>query len=67
MELDEVEDALDALITSDAANYGDCQSIEELHRLHSRLDAFVVEAVAAFEVGEQRAADGPTRRRPHSA
>ena len=55
------------LIASDAANYSDCQSIEELHRLHSRLVAFVADANAAFEVTEQSAVAGPRRRRPDSA
>jgi hypothetical protein len=58
MELDVFEDALDALMLSDAANYGDCTSMERLHRLQSRLDAFVTEATAAFEVGEEWAVDG---------
>ena len=57
MEFDDFDEALSALIASDAANYGDCQSIEELNRLHLRLNAFVAEVTAAFEVGEQRAAD----------
>ena len=33
-------------------------SIEELHRHLSRLEAFVTEATAAFEAGEEWAADG---------
>ena len=58
MELDAFEDALDALMLSDAANYGDCASMERLHRLQSRFDAFVTDATAAFEVGEEWAVDG---------
>jgi hypothetical protein len=58
MELRDFADALDALVASDAANYGDGGSIEELHRLLSRFESFVTEATAAFEVGEQWAADG---------
>ncbi len=58
MELHDFAGALDALVASDAANYGDCGSIEELHRLLSRFESFVTEATAAFEVGEQWAADG---------
>jgi hypothetical protein len=67
MELDDLGEALDALIASDAARCGDSRSIEELHRLHSRLDAFVAEAAATFEAGEQWPADGLRRRRPGSA
>ena len=39
-------------------NYGDCESIEELHHLQARFDSFVTEATAAFEAGEEWAADG---------
>ena len=45
-------------MASGAANYGDGASIEELHRLLSRFEAFVTEATAAFEAGEEWAADG---------
>ena len=58
MELDDFAEALDALVASGAANYGDCASIEELHRHLSRFESFVTEATAAFEVGEEWAADG---------
>ncbi len=58
MELDAFEDALDALMLSDAANYGDCASIERLHRIMSRVEAFVTDATAAFEAGEEWAVDG---------
>jgi hypothetical protein len=58
MELENFADALDALVESGAANYGDCHSMEELHLLQSRLDSFVTEATAAFEAGEEWAADG---------
>jgi hypothetical protein len=58
MELEVFAEALDALMASGAANYGDCASIEELHRHLSRYEAFVTEATAAFEVGEEWAADG---------
>jgi Domain of unknown function (DUF222) len=58
MELENVEEALEALIASGAENYGDGESMERLHHLSSRLDSFVTEATAAFEVGEQWAADG---------
>jgi hypothetical protein len=58
MELTNFGDALEELIESGAANYGDCESIEELHHLQARLDSFVTEATAAFEVGEEWAADG---------
>ena len=46
--------ALDALVASDAANYGDGGC---LFRIQARLDSFVTEATAAFEAGEEWAAD----------
>src|SRR5580692_6169965 len=58
MELDIFEEALDALVASDAANYGDGDSMERLNRLQSRFDSFITEATAAFESGEEWAADG---------
>ena len=58
MELDIFEEALDALIESDAANYGDGESMERLHHLQARFDSFVTEATSAFEAGEEWAADG---------
>ena len=48
-----------ALVASRAAeNYGDGASMEELHRLSARFEAFVTEATAAFETNEEWAADG---------
>jgi len=58
MELEVFAEALDALVSSDAANYGDGASIETLYRLSARLESFVTEATAAFEVGEEWAAEG---------
>jgi hypothetical protein len=58
MELDDFAGALEALVASGAQNYGDCASIEELHRHLSRFESFVTEATASFEAGEQWAADG---------
>src|SRR3984957_247325 len=58
MELENFEEALDALIASGAENYGDGQSMETLPHLSSRLESFVTEAVSAFEAKEQWAADG---------
>ena len=58
MELDIFEQALDALVASDAANYGDGESMERLNRLLARLDSFITEATSAFEAGEEWAADG---------
>src|SRR5271154_1301933 len=58
MELDIFEEALDALVASDAANYGDGESMERLERLFSRFEAFRTEATSAFEAGEEWAADG---------
>ena len=58
MELENFGEALDALVASGAANYGDGASIEELHRQLGRFESFVTEATAAFETGEEWAADG---------
>src|SRR5271156_1944169 len=58
MELDDFAEALETLVTSGAENYGDGASIEELHRHLSRLESFMTEATAAFEAGEEWAADG---------
>jgi hypothetical protein len=58
MELDDFGEALEALVASGAENYGDCASMEELYRQLSRFESFVTEATAAFEVGEEWAADG---------
>ena len=58
MELENFADALDALVASDAANYGDGASIVELERLLARFESFVTEATAAFEVGEEWAGEG---------
>ena len=58
MELDDFGEALEALVASGAANYGDGASIEELHHQFSRFESFVTEATAAFEAGEEWAADG---------
>ena len=45
-------------VSSGAGNYGDGASIEVLHHELARLEAFVTEATAAFEAGEEWAADG---------
>ncbi len=58
MQLDAFAESLEALVASGAANYGDGASIEELHRLLARFEAFVTEASAAFETQEEWAADG---------
>jgi hypothetical protein len=58
MELDDFAEALEALVASGAQNYGDCASIEELHRHLSRFESFVTEATATFEAGEEWAAEG---------
>ncbi len=57
-ELEAFAAALDALVASGASAHADCASIETLHRLQSRFDCFVTEATAAFEVGQEWAADG---------
>jgi hypothetical protein len=56
--LENLGEALEALITSGAANYGDCESMEQLHHLSARFESFMTEVTAAFEVGEEWAADG---------
>jgi len=58
MELENFAEALGALVAAGAENYGDAASMEELHRLLSLYESFVTEAAAAFEVGEQWAAEG---------
>ncbi len=58
MKLENFAEALEALVASGSANYGDGASIEELHRLLSRFEAFVTESTSAFEAGEEWAADG---------
>jgi len=58
MELDDLDEAVDALIASDASNYCDGASMERLCRVQARLESFVTEATAAFEAGEEWAADG---------
>ena len=58
MELDDFAEALSALVSSGAENYGDGASIEVLHHELARFEAFVTEATAAFEAGEEWAADG---------
>ena len=58
MELENFDEALEALIASGAENYGDGESIEELHRLSSRSSPSSPRPRAAFEAGEQWAADG---------
>ena len=58
MELENFEDALEALIASGAEHYGDGASMETLHALEARFESFMTEAVSAFEKGEEWAADG---------
>ncbi len=58
MELEDFHEALSALVSSGAQNYGDGAFVEVLHRELARFEVFVTEATAAFEAGEKRAADG---------
>jgi len=58
MELENFEDALEALIASGAENYGDRDSMERLHQVAARYESFMTEAIGAFEKGEEWAADG---------
>ena len=64
MELENLDEALEALITSGAEHYSDGESIEALHEVSSRLDSFVTEATATFEVSERWAAEGAKCPRP---
>ena len=52
------EEVLEALIASGAEHYGDGESMEKLHSLEARYDAFMTEATAAFEKSEEWAAEG---------
>ncbi len=56
--MDDFAEALDALVSSGAENYGDGASMEVLHRELARFEAFVTEATAAFEAGGEWAAEG---------
>ncbi len=56
--MDDFSEALDALVSAGAENFGDGASIEVLHRELARFEAFVTEATAAFESSEEWAADG---------
>jgi len=58
VELADFAEALSALVSSGAENYGDGASIETLHHELARFEAFVTEATAAFEASEEWAADG---------
>ena len=58
MELADFVEALSALVSSGAENYGDGASIEVLHHELARFEAFVTEASAVFEASEEWAADG---------
>ena len=58
MELETFADALEALIASGASHYGDCDSMARLHGCQARFEAFMTEATAAFETGEEWAGEG---------
>ena len=58
MELADFAEALSALVSSGAENYGDGASMEVLHHELARFEAFVTEATAAFEASGEWAADG---------
>jgi hypothetical protein len=58
MELEKFAEALSAVVATGAQHYGDGESIQELHRLQSVFESFVTEATAAFEAGEEWAAEG---------
>lgn len=50
--------AVDALVHQDPADYGDAESVEALHRLLARMDAFTTQAAAAFDASGAWADDG---------
>ena len=58
MELEDFDEALEALIASGPEHYGDGESMEKLHSLEARFASFMTEATSAFEAGEQWAAEG---------
>ena len=58
MELADFAEALSAVVSSGAENYGDGASMEVLHHELARFEAFVTEATAAFEASGEWAADG---------
>src|SRR5271166_481497 len=58
MELENFEEALEALMASGAEHYGDGDSVEKLHFFEARFGSFVTEATAAFEKSEEWAAAG---------
>jgi hypothetical protein len=58
VELNDFAEALSALVSSGAENYGDGASMVALHHELARFEAFVTEASAAFEAGGEWAADG---------
>lgn len=49
--------AVDMLLEGDASDYGDAESVETLHRLLARLDAFTTAATAAFDASGAYADD----------
>lgn len=57
-QVEAVADTIDALVRGDPADYGDAESVEALHRLLSRLDAFTTAATAAFDASGAWADDG---------
>jgi len=58
VDLDVLAEAIDRLSGSDPSAYADTESIEHLFRQLARLDAFVTEATAAFDVAGNWVPDG---------
>ncbi len=56
--LDLLTEAIDAVIADGAESFGDCESVEGLHRQLRRLDGLVTEVDAAFEAQGDWATDG---------
>ena len=58
VQLDALREAVSDLVGCDPYDYGDAASVEELHRLRERLDAFVTLATSAFDASGEWALDG---------
>jgi hypothetical protein len=58
VELQGLTEAIDALVEAGAERFGDCESMEVLHREAARLDSLLTEAAAAFDAGGEWAVDG---------
>src|ERR1700722_7136452 len=57
-DLDAFTEAVDTLVASDPSLCGDAQSIEHLFRQHARVESFLTQATAAFDVSGNWVTDG---------